>query len=100
MVTLQDRAVADHLLEGMDEHARMASWHLVTADGHVHSAGRGVPPLLALLPGGGPLARAAAAVQPVTDRAYRFVADHRTAFGRLIPEDARARADETLRRRS
>jgi hypothetical protein len=84
----------------MDEGTRMASWHLVTADGRVESAGRGVAPLLRLLPGGGPLARLAAAAQPATDAAYGFVADHRSTFGRLIPRRARERADRRLARAS
>jgi predicted DCC family thiol-disulfide oxidoreductase YuxK len=99
LVPLQDRTEADRLLGPMDEGTRMASWHLVTADGRVESAGRGVAPLLRLLPGGGPLARVAAAVQPATDAAYRFVADHRSALGRLLPEGAHERADARLRRR-
>jgi predicted DCC family thiol-disulfide oxidoreductase YuxK len=92
LVPLQDRAEADRLLGPMDEQARMASWHLVMADGQVHSAGRGVAPLLGLLPRGARLARLAAAAQPVTDAAYRFVANHRTAFGRLVPKRSRQRA--------
>jgi len=99
-VTLQDRAQADRLLGPMDEQTRMASWHLVTPDGGVHSAGRGVAPLLRLLPGGAPLARLASALQPFTDAAYRFVANHRSAFGRMLPHRARARADARLRRRA
>ena len=95
-VPLQDRAEADRLLGAMDEQTRMASWHLVTTEGEVRSAGQGVAPLLRLLPGGGPLARLAAALQPVTDRAYDFVARHRGAFGRLVPQGARRRASARL----
>lgn len=78
----------------------MASWHLVTADGRVRSAGDGVAPLLDLLPGGRPLARLAAAVHPLTNRLYRFVAEHRSWFGNLLPRRARERADRRLRRGS
>ena len=98
LVPLQDRAETDRFLGGMSEDAQMASWHLVTSDGGVHSAGRGVAPLLRLLPGGRPLARLAVAVQPLTDLAYRFVAGHRTAIGRLLPRRARERADRRLSR--
>jgi predicted DCC family thiol-disulfide oxidoreductase YuxK len=98
LVPLQDRAESDRLLGAMDEPARMASWHLVTPSGEVRSAGRGVAPLLRLLPGGGPPARLVAAIQPLTDRAYRFVAANRSGFGRLIPRGARRRANERLRR--
>jgi predicted DCC family thiol-disulfide oxidoreductase YuxK len=100
VVALQDRAEADRLLGPMDEQTRMASWHLVTPDGRVHSAGRGVAPLLQLLPGGGQPAKLAAAAQPLTDAGYRFVAAHRSAIGRVIPRRARKRADERLRRRT
>ncbi|TMK31333.1 MAG: DUF393 domain-containing protein [Actinobacteria bacterium] len=45
---------AERLLPGMDREQRMTSWHLVTPDGRVRSAGRAVAPLLRLLPGGAP----------------------------------------------
>jgi predicted DCC family thiol-disulfide oxidoreductase YuxK len=98
LLPLQNRAEADRLLGSMDEQTRMASWHLVTADGNVHSAGQGVAPLLDLLPGGGPPARLAAALQPLTDAVYGFVAEHRPALGRLLSRGARARADRRLDR--
>ena len=44
------------LLGGVPEDERLASWHLVTADGELSSAGAAVPPLLRLLPRGAPLA--------------------------------------------
>ena len=72
-VALQDPE-ADELLRGMDEERRMASWHLVTADGTVYSAGAAFPPLLRLLPGGRPLAALTAALPGPTERAYRHVA--------------------------
>ena len=100
LVALQDRAAADRLLGAMDEQTRMASWHLVSAGGEVRSAGRGVAPLLRLLPGGAPAARLAAAAPTLTDAAYRFVAGHRSALGRLVTRGARERADRRLRRSS
>lgn len=72
-VALQDPE-ADVLLGGMDEKRRLASWHLVTADGEVHSAGAAFPPLLRLLPGGRPLAALAAAFPGLTERGYSWVA--------------------------
>lgn len=98
LVPLQERAEAERLLGEMDEEARMASWHLVTPDGRVHSAGRGVAPLLRLLPGGRPLARLAEAFQPATDVAYGLLAGNRTAIGRVLPRGARRRADRRLSR--
>jgi predicted DCC family thiol-disulfide oxidoreductase YuxK len=74
------------------------SWHLVTEDGSVVSAGAAVEPLMRLLPGGRPFAALARALPGLTARAYRFVADHRGAFGRLLTsgavERATARIDE------
>jgi predicted DCC family thiol-disulfide oxidoreductase YuxK len=81
-VALQDPE-ADTLLPSMEPERKMASWHLVTADGEVHSAGAAFPPLLRLLPGGRPFAAAAAAFPGLTERAYRSVARNRGRLGRL-----------------
>jgi predicted DCC family thiol-disulfide oxidoreductase YuxK len=72
-VALQDPE-ADALLGAMTEERKLASWHLVAADGTVHSAGAAFPPLLRLLPGGRPLAAVASAFPGLTERAYRHVA--------------------------
>jgi predicted DCC family thiol-disulfide oxidoreductase YuxK len=72
-VALQDPE-ADELLGGMDEERKMGSWHLVTEDGTVHSAGAAFPLLLRRLPGGRPLAWLTAALPGPTERAYRYVA--------------------------
>ena len=90
-VALQDPQGAA-LLRGMSEEERMASWHLVTPDGRVLSAGGAVPALLQLLPAGGPAAALAAAMPAATDRGYRWVADHRGWFGRLVTRGAADRA--------
>jgi predicted DCC family thiol-disulfide oxidoreductase YuxK len=72
-VALQDPE-ADSLLGGMDEERKMASWHLVAADGRVYSAGAAFPPLLRLLPGGWPLGAVVDAFPGLAERAYRHVA--------------------------
>jgi predicted DCC family thiol-disulfide oxidoreductase YuxK len=72
-VALQDPE-ADDLLGGMPEEQKLASWHLVTPAGRVHSAGAALPPLLRLLPGGRPLAWLTAAFPCLTERGYRYVA--------------------------
>jgi predicted DCC family thiol-disulfide oxidoreductase YuxK len=82
-IALQDPR-ADELLRGMDEDTKMASWHLVTRDGQVLSAGAAVPELLRLLPGGAPLARLAAVAPRATDRVYRWIAGHRSFFGSTL----------------
>jgi predicted DCC family thiol-disulfide oxidoreductase YuxK len=100
LVPLQDRITADRMLGPMTEETRMASWHLVGADGRVRSAGRGVAPLLRLLPGGPPAARIADMAPAATDALYRFVAGHRSELGRLLTRGARERAERRLRRRA
>jgi predicted DCC family thiol-disulfide oxidoreductase YuxK len=82
-VSLRDPE-ADELLADMPPERRAASWHLVTPDGRVHSAGAGFPPLLRLLPGGRPLAALAAAFPGATERGYRVVARNRGRLGRAL----------------
>jgi predicted DCC family thiol-disulfide oxidoreductase YuxK len=81
-VALQS-AEADTLLPGLEHETKMASWHLVTPDGRVHSAGAAAVPLLRLLPGGRAPAALLARFPRVTNRAYRLVARNRDRFGRL-----------------
>jgi predicted DCC family thiol-disulfide oxidoreductase YuxK len=100
LVRLQHREHSDRLLGDMDEERRMASWHLVVSDGRVFSGGEALAPLLALLPGGKPIARAVGAAQPLTNAAYRFVADRRSAFGKLLTAGTRRRADARLGERA
>jgi predicted DCC family thiol-disulfide oxidoreductase YuxK len=86
-VALQDAEAAE-LLDGMAEEKRMASWHLVTADGKVYSGGAAAAPLLRLLPGGSPVASLLAAFPGPTERSYRWVARNRDRLGRLVGERA------------
>jgi predicted DCC family thiol-disulfide oxidoreductase YuxK len=81
-VTLQDPE-ADRLLPGMDEDTKMKSWHLVTPDGRVHSAGAAAPPLFRLLPGGRPLAAISSSLPRTTERAYRWVSENREWLAKL-----------------
>jgi predicted DCC family thiol-disulfide oxidoreductase YuxK len=87
---------AEALLSAMSEEERMASWHLAETGGRRHSAGAAFPPLLRLLPGGRPLAALAARAPRLTERGYRWVADHRSRLGRLISDGARRRADRRI----
>jgi predicted DCC family thiol-disulfide oxidoreductase YuxK len=93
-------AEADELLVDLSEEERMASWHLVAPDGRRWSAGYAAPPLLRLLPAGRAPAGALAAAPEVTDRIYRWVADHRSAFSRAIPARAKRWADGLIERRT
>jgi predicted DCC family thiol-disulfide oxidoreductase YuxK len=98
-VALQD-AEADRLLGHLTEEERMASWHLVTPDGRIVSAGAAAAPLLRLLPGGRSLAALAAALPGATERAYRLVADNRGRVGPLVTAGAAARARRVIAERS
>jgi predicted DCC family thiol-disulfide oxidoreductase YuxK len=82
-VPLQDPE-AELLLPGLERERRMASWHLVTPDGRIRSAGGAVAPLLHLLPGGAPLAVLAEAFPRTTDRLYDWTARHRGDLGALL----------------
>jgi predicted DCC family thiol-disulfide oxidoreductase YuxK len=72
------------LLADMSPRDRLASWHLVEPDGAVVSAGAAAAPLARLLPAGRPLAALFDAFPTVTERGYRWVAEHRGAFGRVL----------------
>ena len=91
-VTLQSKE-AETLLTGMPPEQRMDSWHLVERDGEIRSAGAGIAPLLRLLPGAAPFAAVAARLPRVMERGYRFVAGHRTLWGKLVSDGAKRRAD-------
>jgi predicted DCC family thiol-disulfide oxidoreductase YuxK len=76
------------LLAGVDPEARLDSWHLVSSDGELYSAGAAAEPLARILPLGRPLAAAFGAFPSVTERAYRYVAGHRDRWTRLLRIDA------------
>lgn len=83
------------LLAPVPEERRLDSWHLVTGDGAVHSAGAAFVPLMSLL-GAGPLTRLLERFPSVTERGYRFVAGRRTPLGRRIPAGLKRRADRLI----
>ncbi len=89
------------LLEGMPEEQRLASAHAVMpgASGPV-SAGAAAAPVLRELPAGEPVATLAERLPSATDRAYRWVADHRTSLSRMVPGALKQRADAIVRERS
>lgn len=98
-LALQDPEAAA-LLPGMDEATKMASFHLVGADGTVYSGGRALTELLRGLPGGSLLGGLAARAQPLTDAVYRLVAGNRDRLGPLIPDRVKARATAAIDARS
>ena len=88
---------AGSLLAGMPEEERMASWHLAEpGGGTVRSAGAAFPGLFRLLPGGAPLAELTERFPGGSERAYRWVADHRSAFGKALPDAAKRWADRVI----
>jgi predicted DCC family thiol-disulfide oxidoreductase YuxK len=82
-VTLRSAEAGD-LLAPVPVDRRPLSWHLVTDDGRVWSAGAAVPKVLELLPGGGPLATVAATMPDITEATYAAVARRRSTLGRLL----------------
>jgi predicted DCC family thiol-disulfide oxidoreductase YuxK len=87
---------ADALLPDLTPEERAASWHLISPNGRRWSAGAAAPPLLELLPGGRLPAAVLARAPGMTERAYRWVAEHRSTFSRLIPASAKRRADARI----
>jgi predicted DCC family thiol-disulfide oxidoreductase YuxK len=91
-----DTEEANRLLAELDPDLRAASWHLVGPDGRVVSAGAAAPQLLRLLPAGRPAAAVLARFPRLTERGYRWVADHRGRLGEHLGERAVGRADELI----
>jgi predicted DCC family thiol-disulfide oxidoreductase YuxK len=75
------------------------SWQLVFPDESVRGAGAAFSPLFRLLPGGAPLARLADRFPTTAERGYRWVADRRSTFGRLIPGRVKRWADRVIAER-
>ncbi len=90
---------ADSLLRDLTPEERMASWHLISPTGERDSAGAALPKLVGLLPGGRLAAAGLARIPALDERGYRWVADHRSAFGRLISGRAKRHADQLIARR-
>jgi predicted DCC family thiol-disulfide oxidoreductase YuxK len=76
------------LLASLPAEQHLETAHLVTPGGELLSAGAAAPPLLRLLPGGRPLAFLLDSFPRTTDRAYRFVVDHRSGFARIAGVDS------------
>jgi len=91
---------ADELLSELTPDQRAASWHLVAPGGQRQSAGAAAPTLLGLLPGGRLPAAVLAAAPKLTNRAYYWVAAHRSQLSRLVPSGAKRRASARIERRA
>jgi predicted DCC family thiol-disulfide oxidoreductase YuxK len=97
-LALQDPE-AEGLLVGLAPSVRMASWHLISPSGARQSGGSALPELLALLPGGRIPAAGFERFPELTDRGYRWVADHRSRLSKLVPASLKRRARERVRQR-
>ena len=78
----------ERLLAQIPAEQRLDSWHVVASDGRVRSSGAAVPEVLRRLPGGSVPAAVAQAAPGATEVAYRFVANRRVRWARLLGEDA------------
>jgi len=97
-VALQ-RPEAEELLADLTPEERMASFHVISPSGERLSAGAALPAILRLLPRGSPAAAGFARFPSTTERAYRWVADHRSLLSRAIPASAKQRAGAYVSRR-
>ncbi len=88
------RPEADELLADLAPAERTASWHLVSPTGARHSGGDALAPLLRLLPGGRVPAAMFARFPRLTDRGYRWVAEHRSRISRWVPARAKRHANK------
>jgi predicted DCC family thiol-disulfide oxidoreductase YuxK len=93
------RPEAGDLLTDLEPATRMRSWHLVSPTGERHSGGDAMPPLLRLLRGGRLPAAVSARHPDLTDRGYRWVAEHRSQLSKLVPKRAKLRAGDRVRQR-
>lgn len=93
------RSEADHLLQELTPAERMASWHLISPTGERRSGGAAVPPLLRVLPAGRLPAAGFARFPRLTDRGYRWVAEHRSQLSGWVPSSAKQRASQRVHRR-
>jgi predicted DCC family thiol-disulfide oxidoreductase YuxK len=93
------RPEADDLLADLVPAERLASWHLISPIRARRSGGAAVAPLLRLLRGGRVPAVAFARFPTLTDRGYRWVAEHRSQLSRWVPMSFKQQASERVRQR-
>jgi predicted DCC family thiol-disulfide oxidoreductase YuxK len=92
-------AAGERLLADMSSRERLRSWHLLDCAQVVHSGGAAIPVVLAVLPGGAPIARVASRLPRTTSRVYEWIADHRALLGRLLRARSRAWAARVIAER-
>jgi predicted DCC family thiol-disulfide oxidoreductase YuxK len=87
------------LLAVVPPEQRLESAHVVDADGAVHSGGAAAALIARVLPAGAPVALVLGALPGPTDRAYRWVAAHRTGISRWVPSRWKRAAAAQIARR-
>jgi predicted DCC family thiol-disulfide oxidoreductase YuxK len=97
--SIQDDS-GQRLLSDMERGERLRSWHVIDRTGAVRSGGAGIPAVFALLPGGAPIAAAAARFPRATSRAYDWVAAHRALLARALGPRSRGWAARVIAERS
>jgi predicted DCC family thiol-disulfide oxidoreductase YuxK len=93
------RQEAEAFLSEVEPELWMASFHLVTPDGELLSAGDALPPLLRLVRWGRFPAAVLARFPRLTGTSYRWIAEHRTRLSRFVPRRWKRRAAERVRKR-
>jgi predicted DCC family thiol-disulfide oxidoreductase YuxK len=83
------RSEADEMLRELTPAERMASWHLISPTGERRSGGEAVAAVLRLLPAGRLPAAGFAQFSRLTDRAYRWIAEHRSQLSKWVPSSAK-----------
>jgi len=92
-------ATGERLLTGMSEATKLASWHFVTEQGEVYSAGSAFPHLFNLLPGGSVFSWLTSVFYRPTEFFYRLVADNRSTLSKFVPKSAKTKADRVVESR-
>jgi predicted DCC family thiol-disulfide oxidoreductase YuxK len=92
-------AEGQQLLAAMPAEERLASAHVVDAEGRRHSGGAAAPVIARVLPAGAPVALVLGALPGPTDRAYRWVAAHRIGLSRFVPSAWKRAAVQQIARR-
>ena len=93
------RSEADDLLRDLTPAERMASWHLISPAGDRRSGGAAVPPLLPTVTCRSAPGSRSRAASRLTDRGYRWVAQHRSQLSKWVPMSAKQRATERVHKR-
>ncbi len=86
----------ERLLADVAPEQRLASAHLIDADGQLFSGGDAAAPIAAAMPS---LARAAPLLRHLArpvNAGYKLVAANREQFGRLVGSSSRERADRAI----